>query len=72
MTESATNLNELPGLSKPAQRALASRGYETLEQLTTASERELRNLHGMGPKGIRVLKGALAQNGLSFAESEGA
>lgn len=62
--------SDLPtGLSKPAQRALAGAGYSQLEQLTQASEKEILALHGMGPKAMRLLREALAEKGLSFAES---
>jgi hypothetical protein len=55
------------GLSKPAQRALAAAGYTNLEQLTQISEADLGRLHGIGPKAIKQLRQALAENGLSFA-----
>jgi hypothetical protein len=56
------------GLSKPAQRALAAAGYTRLEQLAEVSEAELKKLHGMGPKAIGLLRTALAERDLSFAE----
>ena len=62
--------SDLPtGLAKPAQRALAGAGYSHLEQLTRVSEKELLALHGMGPKALRLLREALAEKGLSFAEA---
>jgi predicted flap endonuclease-1-like 5' DNA nuclease len=59
-----------PGLSQPALRALAGAGYIRLEQLTKVRESDLRKLHGMGPKGIRLIREALGAQGLSFAEEE--
>jgi hypothetical protein len=59
-----------PGLSQPALRALAAAGYTDLEQLTQVTEAELLKLHGMGPKGIRILRSALEAGGLSFARAE--
>lgn len=56
------------GLSRPAQRALAGAGYTHLEQLTEVTEKDLRKLHGMGPKAIRQLREALAAQGLSFRD----
>lgn len=56
-----------PGLSQPAMRALIGAGYTNLPQVAAASEKELLNLHGFGPKGIRILRAALAAEGLSFA-----
>ncbi|MDF2837122.1 MAG: DNA-binding protein [Paenibacillus sp.] len=57
----------LPKTSKPAERAMNEIGITTLNQLTAIKESELQKLHGMGPKAIRILKAALAENGLSFA-----
>jgi hypothetical protein len=56
-----------PGLSQPALRALFGAGYTRLRQLTQATEKEIAGLHGMGPKGIRLLKAALEAQGKSFA-----
>lgn len=59
--------SDLPtGLAKPAQRALASAGYWRLEQLSTVSEAELAQLHGIGPKAVDLLRYALQSKGLSF------
>jgi hypothetical protein len=63
--------SDLPtGLAKPAQRALAGAGYNQLEQLTHASEKEILALHGMGPKAVRLLRESLAAKGWSFAEAK--
>lgn len=53
-------------LSNPARRALEAAGISRLEQLSRLTEAEVLNLHGMGPKGIDVLRRSLAENGLSF------
>ena len=55
-----------PKMSKPAHRALAHAGYTRLEQLAEVTEKEIADLHGMGPKSIRELRAALADAGLSF------
>lgn len=57
-------------LGKPALRALAVAGYNRLEQLTHVTEAELLALHGMGPKGTRILRAALQAQGLDFAPSK--
>jgi hypothetical protein len=57
-------------LSKPAWRALTGAGYWRLEQLTAVRAEELLALHGMGPKGIRQLREALAARGLALAGEE--
>lgn len=58
---------EIPKTSEPAKRALESIGVYTLEQLSTHTEAEIASLHGMGPKGVRILKAALKSAGLQFA-----
>lgn len=55
-----------PKLAAPAQRALASAGYTHLSQLTAVSQKELLQLHGMGPRALSQLRDALAAKGLSF------
>ena len=63
--------SDLPvGLSAPAQRALVGAGYVRLEQLTMISEAELKKLHGLGPRGIDLLRSALEEKGLSFVEGK--
>ena len=60
--------SDLPaGLSAPALRALNGAGYVRLEQLTRVSETELKKLHGLGPRGIDLLRRALEEKGLLFA-----
>ncbi|MGN9890683.1 DNA-binding protein [Micromonospora sp. L31] len=56
-----------PAVGAPARRALAGAGWTRLDQLTAVTERELRALHGMGPKAIGVLRAALRDRGLSLA-----
>lgn len=53
-------------IGKPATRAFAEIGLTRLEQFTGRSEEELLNLHGVGPKAIRILKAELAERGLTF------
>ena len=57
-------------LSAPALRALNGAGYARLEQITRVSETELKKLHGLGPRGIDLLRSALEEKGLSFAEGK--
>jgi predicted flap endonuclease-1-like 5' DNA nuclease len=59
--------NDLPKLSAPAHRALTSIGITHLEQFTTFTEKDIKNLHGIGPKVMKELHEALAQRGLAFA-----
>jgi hypothetical protein len=59
-----------PKMGQPAIRALAAAGYTHLEQLTAATEVEIKNLHGMGPKAFGILREALKEKGLSFKNAE--
>jgi hypothetical protein len=54
------------GVAKPAQRALASAGYTSVDQLANAREEDLAGLHGMGAKAVAILRDALKQRGKSF------
>lgn len=57
------------GIGSPARNALALAGYTQLAQLTSARAEELLKLHGVGPKAVRLLGEALAERGLSFADT---
>ena len=58
--------DELPRIGAPATRALTSAGFTRLSQLTDHRAEELLKLHGMGPRAIKILHPALADQGLSF------
>lgn len=59
--------SDLPkGIGAPATRALAAAGYTALAQLHGVPAAELKKLHGMGPKAIRVLEEALEQHGFAL------
>lgn len=61
--------SDLPAnLPRPAHRALSQAGLTRLEQVAERRERDLLQLHGVGPKAIRLLKQELEARGLSFAE----
>jgi len=63
--------SDLPrGIGNPATRALALVGLHRLAQLAKVGEAELLKLHGVGPKAIRVLREALAEQGLAFADAD--
>jgi len=65
---SGTHDDSLPSvLGAPARRALTQAGYTRLTQLADATEAELKQLHGMGPKALGQLREALAAKGLTFA-----
>lgn len=53
-------------IGKPAQRALSTAGIKYLEDLTKYSEQEIKNMHGVGPKALMILKNELKLRGLNF------
>lgn len=60
---------DLPqAIGGPARSALAGAGYTRLEQLSAASKSEIANLHGVGPKALRILRSALEERGPSFLQ----
>ncbi|WP_246168317.1 hypothetical protein [Paenibacillus antarcticus] len=71
MEVNSNNIQEsdLPiGLAKPALRALANRGLSRLEQVAKLSEKELKELHGIGPNAIKQIRLALDVKGLTFSD----
>ncbi|RPD41730.1 DNA-binding protein [Chitinophaga barathri] len=68
--KTATGVAIPENIGKPAWRALHNEGYQTLHDITRVSAAGLLKLHGVGPKAIRLLQAALAEQGLSFAEDE--
>lgn len=57
---------DLPKIGAPATRALASIGVTRLDQVAERSEAELLELHGFGPRALRILRDALAERGQSL------
>jgi len=57
---------DIKGIAQPAQRALSGAGYSYLEELVSVTEAALKNLHGMGPKALGILKTQLGSQGLDF------
>ena len=53
-------------IAAPARRALERESIKSLEDLTKFTEKEITQLHGMGPSTIPKLKKALEDQGLSF------
>jgi DNA-directed RNA polymerase alpha subunit len=53
-------------LSAPARRAMEHNGITSLHQLSTYSEKEILQFHGMGPASLPKLRTTLKENGLSF------
>lgn len=59
-----------PRTSRPALSALEAAGYTHLQQLDGVPMHQVLALHGMGPKGIRHLRDAMAQHGWAFADDD--
>jgi hypothetical protein len=55
-----------PSIGQPALQALRHAGVTRLEELAEWREADLAALHGMGPKGVRLLAEALAAVGRGF------
>lgn len=52
-------VGDLPkAIGKPATRALANAGITTLDQVAELTDAQLRALHGVGPKAVRILREA--------------
>ncbi|WP_052809529.1 helix-hairpin-helix domain-containing protein [Streptomonospora alba] len=61
--------SEFPSsIGKVARRELAVHGLTRYAQLADRSERELLDIHGVGPKAIRILREELRLRGLSFRD----
>ena len=62
----------LPGnIGAPATRALTAAGYTRLSQLANVPASELKKLHGVGPKALRLLQEALEEHGMSLGSPHG-
>jgi hypothetical protein len=67
-SNAAPNDGFLSKLAGPARGALEHEGITTLEKLSQYTEKEILNIHGIGPKSIPTLKDALAEAGLTFRD----
>ncbi|MEN9684559.1 MAG: hypothetical protein RLZZ28_345 [Bacteroidota bacterium] len=54
------------GLTSPAIKALDNAGINTLKKLASSTEKDIGNLHGMGPGSLLKLKKTLQSKGLAF------
>ncbi len=57
---------DLPYIGKPAARALEVVGVRTLAEAAAWGEKRLLQLHGVGPKAIRLLREAAEARGVTF------
>jgi hypothetical protein len=55
-----------PSIGRAATRALAGAGITTLGDVASRTKKELLDLHGVGPKAVRILTEELAKHSLSL------
>lgn len=58
--------DQLPEVGAPAAHALEAAGYGSLADLAGVPKRHLTSLHGVGPKAIRIIQGALEEHRLTL------
>ncbi len=66
MRQDNPDISDLPELSQPAHRALASIGVRQIKQLTKFSEAEIKQLYCIGPNMLTQLHHALCAKVLTF------
>ncbi|MDY7221508.1 RNA polymerase alpha subunit C-terminal domain-containing protein [Halalkalibacterium halodurans] len=64
--EQKPNMGFLSLLPNPARRALEHEGITTLQKLSSFTEREILQLHGIGPRSMPILKKEMDSQGLVF------
>ena len=58
----------LAKLAKPAQRAIQAAGIQTLQELSQHREADIAALHGIGKHALKILRDALREVSLSYAD----
>ena len=66
MSDLETLVGDVPGIGRPAARALAEQGLTVVGQLADLDWAELAELHGVGPAAGRRLQAVLEEHGASF------
>jgi hypothetical protein len=57
-------------LPSPVQSAFAFNGIDSFDKLKALNEKELLRLHGVGKKGIEIMKRLLEEDGRRLRESD--
>ncbi|NHE56281.1 RNA polymerase alpha subunit C-terminal domain-containing protein [Cyclobacterium plantarum] len=57
-------------LSNPARNTLLHHGIDTIQKLSSYTENEILQLHGMGKASLPALHNALAAEGLKFKDKK--
>jgi len=60
------------GIGQPARRAFNGVGIENLRDFAQFTEKELLALHGVGPGAIQIIRAALDEHGVNFANEDSA
>jgi hypothetical protein len=69
IAESAASDGDLPSaIGRPATRALHAAGVSTLDEAAGWTRGRLLDLHGVGPKAVRILDEELARRGRSLRD----
>lgn len=58
----------LSRFSAPARRALEAHGITSAEELSKFTEKEVRQLHGIGPSSLPKLREALTEKGFTYQD----
>ena len=58
----------IPRVGAPAKRALLGAGLTSLTDVAALTERQVREMHGVGEKAVQQLRQAMADQGLRFAD----
>lgn len=66
LTTPATPVEDVPGVGRPAVRALAALGLHTVGDLAGRDWPDLAQLHGVGPAAGRRLQAALTEHGATM------
>lgn len=57
-------------LSNPARNALLHHGIDTIQKLSSYTEKEILKIHGIGKASLPIFRKSLAEQGLSFKENK--
>lgn len=60
----------LARLSNPARNALLHHGIDTIQKLSSHTEKEILNIHGIGKASLPIFRKSLEEQGLSFNQDE--
>lgn len=66
MSDLSTSIGDVPGVGRPAARALAGSDLHTVGQLAGLDWQQLAQLHGVGPAAGRRLQAVLELHGVPF------